>query len=93
MAAEAETKRAQEAIQAKQQELQQIEQQRQHEVCCSLSLASMWIFHTQIAGAWCPGLPYWHEIIPHKYIISAPAGCDLIHWGLRDNGGLYRNTP
>ena len=32
VAAEAEAKRAQEAIQAKQQELQQIEQQRQHEV-------------------------------------------------------------
>lgn len=32
VAAEAETKRAQEAIQAKQRELQQIEQQRQHEV-------------------------------------------------------------
>lgn len=31
VAAEAEAKRAQEAIQAKQQELQQIEQQRQHE--------------------------------------------------------------
>ena len=32
VAAEAEAKRAQEAIQAKQQELQQIEQQREHEV-------------------------------------------------------------
>ena len=86
MAAEAETKRAQEAIQAKQQELQQIEQQRQHEVCCCLSPASMWIYHTQIANAWCPGLSCWHEIIPHNYIVSAPAGCDLIYWGLRDNG-------
>ena len=31
-------------------------------------------------------IPYWHEIIPHNYFISAPAGCNLIHWGLRDNG-------
>ena len=31
-------------------------------------------------------LPYWHEIIPHNHITSAPAGCNLIHWGLRDNG-------
>ena len=36
MAAEAEAKRAQAAIQAKQQELHQIEQQRQREVPCYL---------------------------------------------------------
>ena len=29
----------------------------------------------------CMNVPYWHEIIPRKYIISAPAGCKLIHWG------------
>ena len=28
-----------------------------------------------------PRVPYWHEIILHIYIISAPAGCRLIHWG------------
>ena len=30
--------------------------------------------------------PYWHKIIPHNYIVSAPAGCNSIHWGLQDNG-------
>ena len=52
VAAEAEAKRAQEAIQAKQQELQQIEQQRQHEVCsrkfcwhCVSHYISLWQSH------------------------------------------------
>ena len=30
-------------------------------------------------------LHYWHEIILHDYTISAPVGCSLIHWGLRNN--------
>ena len=34
-------------------------------------------------------VPYWHEIILHNYIISAPAGCNLIHW----RRGLIRKAP
>ena len=34
-------------------------------------------------------IPYWQEIITHNYIISAPAGCNLIQWGR----GLHCKTP
>ena len=50
VAAEAEAKRAQEAIQAKQQELQQIEQQRQHEVNNHLSCVTT---HSQFRSSVC----------------------------------------
>ena len=31
-------------------------------------------------------IPYWHKVILHDYTMTAPAGCNLIRWGLRDNG-------
>ena len=37
-------------------------------------------------------IPYRHKIILHNYVISVPAGYNLIHWDLRDNRVITYST-